>query len=178
MSGVLGQLKKTLEEHERQEKRLGNKATLTTLKAGATEAVAVVGEPPEPYLEALLEGVNESFIATVRVHDDVLPKHLLARGADVRVGPPPRVADGYQITAYQPDGTVNVVCRANEPERKTWDPERPEAAGHSNSACATSRRSTARALPPASTHYRNLSARPWNAASTDRPGYFSAKSPF
>lgn len=129
MSGVLGQLKKTLEEHERQEKRLGNKATLTTLKAGPTEAVAIVGEPPEPYLEALLEGVTESFIATVRVHDDVLPKRLLARGADVRVGPPPRVDDGYQITAYQPDGTVNVVCRANEPERKTWDPERPESRG-------------------------------------------------
>lgn len=122
MSGVLKQLKKSVEEEERREKKLGNKATITALKAGPTQAVEIVGEPPEPYLEALLAGVTDGFTATIQVHGDTLPQRLLAHGADVRVGPPPKDDQEYRLTAYQDDGVVSIMYKSKEAEKKTWSP--------------------------------------------------------
>lgn len=119
---VLNRMKRSVEELEAETKKLGSNATLSYLRTGPTVAIDITGTLPEPYLEALLEGVQSEFTAAVRTRDNALPKRLLAHGAKVWVGPHPDADEHYTLLAYQEDGTLAVQLRGAEPERKWWRP--------------------------------------------------------
>lgn len=95
---------------------------MTYLRTGPSQAVDIIGTAPEPYFEAFFRGVDASYTATVRTHDDALPERLLAHGAEVWIGPYPESGDDYALSAYQEDGTLNIRRRNAEREKIVWQP--------------------------------------------------------
>lgn len=117
---ALNRLKQSLKEAEAQETKLSTQRALAHLKTGPSQAVDIIGTPPEPYLEAFFVGVDAGYTATLRTCDDVLPERLLVHGATVWVGPYPEGGDSYALTAYQEDGTLTVQRRNAERESIVW----------------------------------------------------------
>lgn len=122
MRSTRNQMRRDAEELHARTKKLGSKATLARLKEGPTPAVDIIGEPPELYLKALLQGVTGGFTATVRTHDEALPAKLLEHGGRVWVGPPPGAEDHPLFCAYQDEGTLEVWHGGEREETRTWQP--------------------------------------------------------
>ena len=122
MRSTLNRMRRDVEELDARTKKLGSKATLARLKEGPTPAVDIIGEPPELYLEALLQGVSGGFTATVRTHDEALLGRLVEHGGRVWVGPPPGAEEHPLLHAYQEEGVLEVWHGGEREEKRTWQP--------------------------------------------------------
>lgn len=129
MRSSLEQLKGAVEAKEAKTQQVGSKATLAHLKTGPTRGVDITGNPPEVYLDALLQGAADGFTATVRTRDDTLFKRLLEHGAEVRVGPPPN-DDFWALSAEQDKSIIEVRYREKGSEKRTWQPNDGEGGIH------------------------------------------------
>lgn len=125
MRRTLHKLEQGTKELDATTQQLSPKAALAHLKTGPTQGADINGEPPQLYLDALLQGAAKDLTVTLLTRDESLPQHLAQHGARVWVGPPPTAAN-YSLIAYQERGVL--IIRSGDGQQKcSWQPASPHS---------------------------------------------------